>query len=176
MLGLARIVFQIPVIYFILPLYWSAVILTYFSTEPILHVAWDASAVTTGPVTVPLILGIGIATATEVRASEGFGVLALASLCPILTTLICGIIIHIPFIEKLVYTGEIEDPEAEKEMDKLLDEDDNPLGASATSYGTLSETTISLGEPAAMSPETETKRTQKFEYSKYKGVGELYVL
>lgn len=166
MLGLARIVFQIPLIYFILPLYWGAVVLTYFSTEAILHVAWDASAVTTGPVTVPLVLGIGIATATEVRAAEGFGVLALASLCPILTTLTCGILIHLPFIEKYVYTGEVEDKEAELEMEHLLE-----ASFSASSYGTIANS-----EPLVQLEETETKKKAPKIYDSYKGVGELYVL
>jgi hypothetical protein len=134
LLGLARIVFKQQIIFFLLPLYILAVILTYFSTEAILHIAWDAAAVTTGPVTVPLILGVGIATATEVKASEGFGILALASLCPILTTLTLGLIIQIPWIESYVYSGQVEDEAAEHEMDHMLGE-----GLELPNYGTMEE-------------------------------------
>jgi hypothetical protein len=172
LLGLARIAFQIPLIYFLLPLYWLAVVLTYFSTEAILHVAWDASAVTTGPVTVPLILGIGIATATEVRASEGFGVLALASLCPILSTLTVGLLIQIPFIEKFMYSGQVTDEGAELEMEHLL-EATTERSLSQSSYGTMSES-IPMAPPPV--PEEKEQRPLKASGPQYKGVGELWVL
>eukprot|EP01127_Copromyxa_protea_P018877 TRINITY_DN6025_c0_g1_i1.p1 TRINITY_DN6025_c0_g1~~TRINITY_DN6025_c0_g1_i1.p1 ORF type:complete len:657 (-),score=105.71 TRINITY_DN6025_c0_g1_i1:1770-3740(-) len=166
LLGLIRIVFQIPLIYFLLPLYWLAVVLTYFSTEAILHVAWDAAAVTTGPVTVPLILGIGIATASEVRAAEGFGILALASCCPIISTLTVGILIQMPFMEKFVATP-IDDEEAEKEMEHLLEK------TFSESYGaTDGLVPLELSEEILVA-ETEKERKGRLQY---KGVGELWVL
>ena len=56
--------------------------------------AWDCGAVTTGPVTVPLILALGIGICRMVGSAEsrtmGFGVVTLASLFPILTVLLMG--------------------------------------------------------------------------------------
>ena len=63
----------------------------------ILGLAWDCGAVTTGPVTVPLVLslGIGIANAAGKGGSSlsGFGVVTMASLFPILAVLILGIFV-----------------------------------------------------------------------------------
>ena len=61
----------------------------------LLGLAWDCGAVTTGPVTVPLVLslGIGIAAAAGKGDSSlsGFGIVTLASLFPILAVLLLGI-------------------------------------------------------------------------------------
>jgi len=67
---------------------------TALSTEEFVNVAWDSAGVTTGPVTVPLVLAMGLGVGDAVRASDGFGVLALASLCPIASVLVCGLIIR----------------------------------------------------------------------------------
>jgi len=164
LLGLARIAFHIPIIYFLLPLYWLAIVLTYFSTDAILHIAWDAAAVTTGPVTVPLILGIGIAVATEVKAEEGFGILALASCCPIISTLATGLITQIPLVESYIAgtAAVVEHEEAEHEMDSLLHDDDGKM-VELESYG-------STDEP----PKLEELKER--ETNPYKGVGEIFVL
>ena len=63
----------------------------------VLGLAWDCGAVTTGPVTVPLVLslGIGIANAAGKGGSSlsGFGVVTMASLFPILAVLILAIFV-----------------------------------------------------------------------------------
>ena len=65
--------------------------------QSILGLAWDCGAVTTGPVTVPLVLslGIGIANAAGKGNSSlsGFGVVTLASLFPILAVLILSVFV-----------------------------------------------------------------------------------
>ena len=65
--------------------------------KSILGLAWDCGAVTTGPVTVPLVLslGIGIASAAGKGDSSlsGFGVVTMASLFPILAVLILAIFV-----------------------------------------------------------------------------------
>ena len=67
------------------------------SLRSILGLAWDCGAVTTGPVTVPLVLslGIGIANAAGKGSSSlsGFGVVTMASLLPILAVLILAIFV-----------------------------------------------------------------------------------
>ena len=63
--------------------------------KPILGLAWDCGAVTTGPVTVPLVLALGIGVCRIVGDAEtsnaGFGIVTLASLLPILAVLSLGI-------------------------------------------------------------------------------------
>ena len=71
----------------------------YAASDPDLRVvvglAWDAGAVTTGPVTVPLVLALGIGIASAAGESEsglsGFGIVTLASLFPIIGVLLLAL-------------------------------------------------------------------------------------
>ena len=56
--------------------------------------AWDSAGVTTGPVTVPLVLAMGLGLGNAVSAVEGFGILSMASICPIIAVLSMGIYIR----------------------------------------------------------------------------------
>ena len=69
--------------------------LTVFSTEEFVNVAWDSAGVTTGPVTVPLVLAMGLGLGNAVSAVEGFGILSLASICPIVAVLSMGLVIQL---------------------------------------------------------------------------------
>ena len=91
MLGLSKVVFDIPLVYLLLPLYVLALVLTFFSTEEYVNIAWDSAGVTTGPITVPLVLALGLGLGDALQAVEGFGILAMASICPILSVLAVGI-------------------------------------------------------------------------------------
>ena len=79
----------------LLPLYLIGIILTIFSTEEFVNVAWDSAGVTTGPVTVPLVLAMGLGLGNAVSATEGFGILSMASICPILAVLLMGLFIQL---------------------------------------------------------------------------------
>ena len=65
------------------------------SSEEFVNVAWDSAGVTTGPVTVPLVLAMGLGLGSAVSAVEGFGILSLASICPIIAVLTMGVAIRI---------------------------------------------------------------------------------
>ncbi|MDH4183342.1 MAG: DUF1538 domain-containing protein [Nitrospinota bacterium] len=93
-LGLVRIVFAIPLGYMIIPGYLLCIALTMFSSEELVNVAWDSAGVTTGPVTVPVVLAIGLGFGGAVNAVEGFGILAMASVAPIASVLGMGIIVN----------------------------------------------------------------------------------
>ena len=93
-LGVLKIIFSIPLTYMLLPSYAIGLVLTYFSTEEFVNVGWDSAGVTTGPVTVPLVLAMGLGLGNAVTALEGFGILAMASICPIISVLVCGIYIQ----------------------------------------------------------------------------------
>jgi uncharacterized membrane protein (DUF485 family) len=93
-LGVGKIVFAFDLATVLIPLYLLAVVLTYFSTEEFVNVAWDSAGVTTGPVTVPLVLAMGLGLGNAVSATEGFGILSMASICPILAVLLMGLFIQ----------------------------------------------------------------------------------
>jgi hypothetical protein len=90
-LGVLKIIFEIPISYLLLPGYALGIVLTAFSSEEFVNVAWDSAGVTTGPVTVPLVLAMGLGFGNAVEAIEGFGILSMASICPILSVLIMGL-------------------------------------------------------------------------------------
>ena len=79
----------------LLPLYGVGVVLTIISSEEFVNVAWDSAGVTTGPVTVPLVLAMGLGLGNAVSAVEGFGILSLASICPIIAFLTMGVVIRV---------------------------------------------------------------------------------
>jgi hypothetical protein len=90
-LGLAKIIFDLPLAWLLLPTYLLAVVLTFLSSEEFVNVAWDSAGVTTGPITVPLVLAMGLGVGEAVEVMEGFGMLAMASIGPILAVLATGL-------------------------------------------------------------------------------------
>ena len=94
-LGVAKLVLNFDLMKVLLPLYAIGILLTVFSTEEFVNVAWDSAGVTTGPVTVPLVLAMGLGLGSAVSAVEGFGILSLASICPIVAVLSMGIFIRL---------------------------------------------------------------------------------
>jgi hypothetical protein len=90
-LGVLKIVFGWSLGWILIPAYTLALALTVISTEEYVNIGWDSAGVTTGPVTVPLVLAIGLGLGDAVGAVEGFGILALASVCPIISVLAMGV-------------------------------------------------------------------------------------
>lgn len=90
-LGIAKIVFSIPIIYLVVPGYLISIVLTFFSSEEFVNVAWDSAGVTTGPVTVPLVLAMGLGFGNAVDAIDGFGILSMASIGPIISVMVTGL-------------------------------------------------------------------------------------
>jgi hypothetical protein len=68
--------------------------LTAFSSEEFVNIGWDSAGVTTGPVTVPLVLAMGLGFGKAVGAVEGFGILAAASIAPICSVLALGVYVQ----------------------------------------------------------------------------------
>jgi len=90
-LGSYRIVVGVPMHYFIITGYVIVVIQTFFSPKLIIPLAYDSGGVTTSTVTVPLVaaLGLGLAETVPGRSPliDGFGLIAFASLCPIISVM-----------------------------------------------------------------------------------------
>ncbi len=95
-LAMARIIYGIPLWYFIGPGYAIALLLTLFSTETFTSIAFDAGGVATGPMTVTFILAIALGFAETLEGRDplldGFGMIALVALAPILTVLVLGLL------------------------------------------------------------------------------------
>ena len=89
--GLAKLIFDLPLIWLIIPGYLVAAVLTYLSSEEFVNVAWDSAGVTTGPITVPLVLAMGLGFGNATGAVEGFGILCMASIGPIITVMLTGL-------------------------------------------------------------------------------------
>ncbi len=87
-MGSCKILFGVPLIFFIIGLYALALIFTWEADEDFTSLAWDSAGVTTGPVTVPFVLSMGIGFSVAAQANEGFGILSVASVAPIITVLL----------------------------------------------------------------------------------------
>ena len=92
--GVVKLIFALPLSHFLIPGYILLLILTKLSSEEFVNVAWDSAGVTTGPVTVPLVLAMGLGFANATGAIEGFGILSMASLFPICAVLITGLYVQ----------------------------------------------------------------------------------
>ena len=90
-LGLAKLIFDLPLVWLIVPGYLAAIVLTMMSSETFVNGAWDSAGVTTGPITVPLVLAMGIGFGNATNAVEGFGILCMASIGPIITVMLTGL-------------------------------------------------------------------------------------
>ena len=90
-LGVTKLVFDLPLVWLIVPPYLLAALLTAVSSEAFVNVAWDSAGVTTGPITVPLVLAMGLGLGNATAAVEGFGILCLASIGPIISVLLTGL-------------------------------------------------------------------------------------
>ena len=93
-LGCYRIITGLPLEYFIAAGYLVVIVQTAVAPKMIVPLAYDSGGVTTSTVTVPLItaLGLGLAEAVPGRSPllDGFGLVAFASLFPIISVLAYG--------------------------------------------------------------------------------------
>jgi hypothetical protein len=90
-LGTWRIVTGYPLHYFIITGYIFVIFQTFYAPRIIVPLAYDSGGVTTSTVTVPLVaaLGLGLAESVPGRSPllDGFGLIAFASLCPIISVM-----------------------------------------------------------------------------------------
>ena len=97
MISVIRILKGWPIHYLIIGGYLGVVIMTAFAPEEIIGIAYDSGGVTTSTVTVPLVTALGIGLASSIKGRnpmiDGFGLIALASLTPIIFVMGYGMII-----------------------------------------------------------------------------------
>ena len=97
-LGTLRILLGHPIAYYIISGYILVVIVTFFAPKEIIGLAYDSGGVTTSTVTVPLVAALGIGLASSIKgrnpAIDGFGLIAFASLTPMIFVQIYGIVVY----------------------------------------------------------------------------------
>jgi hypothetical protein len=95
-LAMLRIILSVPITYLLVAGYGVVFLLAAFTPAHFVPISFDAGGVTTGPMTVPFILALGVGVATVLggksTSTDGFGLVALASIGPILAVLILGVI------------------------------------------------------------------------------------
>lgn len=96
-IGVLRILLNWSIHYMIMAGYIIVIIVTSFAPPEIIGIAYDSGGVTTSTITVPLVTALGIGLASSISGRnpmvDGFGLIAFASLLPIIFVLIYGILI-----------------------------------------------------------------------------------
>ncbi|OUS12129.1 hypothetical protein A9Q89_06755 [Gammaproteobacteria bacterium 53_120_T64] len=96
-IGVLRILKGWPIQWLIIGGYILVVIMTVFAPEEIIGIAYDSGGVTTSTITVPLVTALGVGLASSIQGRnpmiDGFGLIAFASLTPIIFVMAYGMII-----------------------------------------------------------------------------------
>lgn len=94
-LAMLRIVLRIPIIHLLTAGYLLILVLSFFTPPAFVPISFDSGGVTTGPVTVPFILALGLGTTAVLGGrsslSDGFGLVGLASIGPVIGVMLLGI-------------------------------------------------------------------------------------
>ncbi len=96
-IGVIRIVKGWPVQYLIMGGYAGVIIMTAFAPPEIIGIAYDSGGVTTSTITVPLVTALGVGLASSIQGrnpmTDGFGLIAFASLTPMIFVMGYGMIL-----------------------------------------------------------------------------------
>lgn len=95
-LAITRILYQIPLLYILIPGYLLVLLMFKFTTPTFIAIAFDSAGVATGPMIVTFVSAIIIGMASELGRGNvliaGFGMIALVALTPIIAVLILGLL------------------------------------------------------------------------------------
>ena len=96
-IGVLRIIKGWPIQYLIIGGYIGVVIMTFFAPPEIIGIAYDSGGVTTSTITVPLVTALGVGLASSIQGrnplTDGFGLIAFASLTPMIFVMGYGMIL-----------------------------------------------------------------------------------
>jgi hypothetical protein len=96
LIGVIRIIKGWPIHYLIIIGYIGVIIMTSFAPRWIIGIAYDSGGVTTSTITVPLVAALGVGLASSIKGRnpmiDGFGLIAFASLTPIIFVMLYGVI------------------------------------------------------------------------------------
>ena len=95
-LSMIRTIYGIPLAYFLIPGYAIVLFLSFFAGPTFTAIAFDSGGVATGPMTVTFILAVSVGAANMIEGRnpiiDGFGLVALVALAPILSVMILGLL------------------------------------------------------------------------------------
>jgi nitrogen regulatory protein PII len=98
-LGMAKIIYGIPLLYIVVPGYIIALVMLWFSDKEFLSIAFDAGGVATGPMAVTFLMAIAIGVSSAIEGRDpvihGFGLIALIALAPVLSVMALGVIFRL---------------------------------------------------------------------------------
>lgn len=96
-IGVLRILKGWPIHWLIIGGYIGVVVMTAFAPQEIIGIAYDSGGVTTSTITVPLVTALGVGLASSIRGRnpmiDGFGLIAFASLTPMIFVMAYGLLI-----------------------------------------------------------------------------------
>ena len=97
LVGVLRILKGWPIHYLIIGGYIAVMVMTIFAPKSIIGIAYDSGGVTTSTITVPLVTALGVGLASSIKGRnpmiDGFGLIAFASLTPIIFVMAYGMVI-----------------------------------------------------------------------------------
>jgi len=97
-IGMLRIVLGFPMVYLLAAAYSVVIVLSFFAPTEFIPLAYDSGSVTTGALTTPVMisLAVGLSSVLAGRStvSDGFGLLGLASIGPIIAIMLLGILLR----------------------------------------------------------------------------------
>ncbi len=101
-IGVAKILFGWPTMWIVIPSYALVIVLTALSDEKFVNIGWDSGGVAAGDITSPVLIALGLGVASAVGAPDGFSLIAMGSVWPIISVLAMGILVTrtTPFIRK----------------------------------------------------------------------------
>ncbi len=103
-LGMLRIGYGIPLLYFLIPGYIFVLVIIWFSDKEFLSIAVDAGGVATGPMAntflLALALGISSSMGNKDQIAAGLGLVALIALAPIISVMLLGFVVKIKKTKK----------------------------------------------------------------------------
>lgn len=96
-MAMLRILLNIPIVWLLITGYTAILIMSFFTPVAYVPVAFDSGGVTTGPMTVPIILALGLGFSSVLsgrsKLSDGFGLIGLASLGPVIGVMVMGMVL-----------------------------------------------------------------------------------
>jgi len=95
--AMVRILLNLPIAYLLAAGYIVIIVLAFFTPVEFVPVAFDSGGVTTGPMAVPIILSLGLGFSSVLAGrsamSDGFGLIGLASIGPVIGVMVMGMVL-----------------------------------------------------------------------------------
>ena len=124
-LAMMRIVFHIPIMYMVIPGYFIALVLTFVVPEIFTAIAFDSGGVASGAMTASFLMPLALGACGAVGgnpATEGFGVVAMVAMTPLITIQILGLVYKIKLAKlKRKETKAVEEIQKTKTVEEIID-------------------------------------------------------